>query len=601
MTAQELAEALESIFQDENDRLTNAVRSLQADAVEELLRLINRPRAGLKTDENGRVIVRGSVGAANRAALAQIKGLLRVFVKGARGKPGRFDKAKEDYLKAFKAIEEIQARYFKAQFKDFQLRPLQALTTAARSRTAELLATGLNQEMIVPIYGVLDQALRGASLRELEDLAREELQTTFASSSGGRREEVKSRGRFEGYTNRIVRDTLNNFSGNLTTATAESLGLEWFYYSAGKVEGSRPFCLEREGKYFHREEVESWAGLKWQGKNPQTNENNILALRGGYNCMHSIIPVSKDAIPENRQKPVKPPAESGRPVPEQAQESQAFVMPKTPEEAIKRGKKTLEQAKKILENSEAHKLPQILKEIDDLTSKAEKQKGGFTLKDSNRYLELRKKRQKLDKETNDTQKKIQELFLSKKKSPIENEFTTARKKIISPPEKQKLWFEEFRAFLGPNIKTDDNRKFQTRIVKNQPRAFQSEDGEISYIQIDKDTSKATFMHEFGHAIESKNKELNNLVFSYLGKRTKGESPVSLKNLTGQRYGANEKTRKDEFLDPYMGKDYLPQFGTRPNELLSMFLTYLYDSGKIILMIENDPEYFQFFAGIFAGQ
>jgi len=48
------------------------------------------------------------------------------------------------------------------------------------------------------------------------------------------------------------------------------------------------------GKVFTTEEVKEWASLDWQGKNPATNASNIFTLLGGYNCMHTLLPVSKE-------------------------------------------------------------------------------------------------------------------------------------------------------------------------------------------------------------------------------------------------------------------------------------------------------------------
>lgn len=623
MTAQKLAEALENIFQEENDRLLNSVRALQAEAVRELSRLIERPRAGLITDENGKVIVSGKDGAENRARIGRIKAILKTFIQGARGKPGKLDKAKESYLNAFKAIEEVQARYFKENFKAFEVRPLKALTKAAQFRTAELLSTGLTQELTTPLYLILDQALRGASLKEINERAREELETTFSSGGGGRRQEVKSRGRLESYANRIVRDTLNNFSGNLTTATAESLGLEWFYYSAGKVQGSRPFCLEREGKYFHREEVERWAALSWEGKNPQTNEDNILALRGGYNCMHSIIPVSKDAIPENRDKVVKPPAESGREAPEQAQESQAFVIPKTYKEAIENGKPILTRAKEISKKKNAGELTNKINKLkterratyDDYEALKKKLPGNWRNRPEEYkelLAEIEKKRIKHNEKLKEVQnakkalakaaEDVVKLFLKDEKADINYIGGSGSRRGISAKDlskKFKDWGEEFKRFIGPNYALDQNSIF---VVSGRGYSRAHARKKVSFsrpesgIFVNASVEKETFMHELGHVFEFQNPGVFGLIKEFFKERTKGEAPQRLRDLTGVNYSASEIAKKDKFFKVYMGKIYRDGH----TELLPMFLTAIY-TGEVFELIEKDPEYFQFFAGIFGRQ
>jgi hypothetical protein len=56
---------------------------------------------------------------------------------------------------------------------------------------------------------------------------------------------------------------------------------------------------------------------------------------------------------------------------------------------------------------------------------------------------------------------------------------------------------------------------------------------------------------------------------------------------GRGYNKSEKTRRDKFLDPYMGKDY----GRTATEILSMGLEMFY--ADPVQLAENDPDYFDF--------
>lgn len=63
------------------------------------------------------------------------------------------------------------------------------------------------------------------------------------------------------------------------------------------MDTTRPFCKARAGKFFHRSEVEAWASMDWAGKMAGTDARTIFVTRGGYNCQHSLLPVSKFAVP----------------------------------------------------------------------------------------------------------------------------------------------------------------------------------------------------------------------------------------------------------------------------------------------------------------
>lgn len=73
---------------------------------------------------------------------------------------------------------------------------------------------------------------------------------------------------------------------------ADDIGIERWEYAGRDVDDSRPFCLERRGKFFTREEIEAWpetAG-QWQGRAYGTDSETIWAYRGGYNCGDVLMP-----------------------------------------------------------------------------------------------------------------------------------------------------------------------------------------------------------------------------------------------------------------------------------------------------------------------
>lgn len=77
----------------------------------------------------------------------------------------------------------------------------------------------------------------------------------------------------------------------------KTFGIKWYRYSGANMDSTRPFCLKRQGGYFHENEVRSWAGESWQGKNRNTNPVTIFAYLGGYNCNHILMAVPVDRVP----------------------------------------------------------------------------------------------------------------------------------------------------------------------------------------------------------------------------------------------------------------------------------------------------------------
>lgn len=81
-------------------------------------------------------------------------------------------------------------------------------------------------------------------------------------------------------------------------AVNESISVQWYVYRGGIIDSTREFCLDRNGKYFHRLEVEAWADEDWAGKIKGTNEATIFVNCGGWGpCRHSLIAVSRSRVP----------------------------------------------------------------------------------------------------------------------------------------------------------------------------------------------------------------------------------------------------------------------------------------------------------------
>lgn len=106
----------------------------------------------------------------------------------------------------------------------------------------------------------------------------------------------KAAGALERHFKTYLYDTYSQFDSETGNAYAVQLDLNYGLYEGGLVEDSRPFCVERNGKVFTREEVQAFGTSKdkfggyvnkkeglFQGKNKDYVPERD---RGGYNCGH---------------------------------------------------------------------------------------------------------------------------------------------------------------------------------------------------------------------------------------------------------------------------------------------------------------------------
>lgn len=149
------------------------------------------------------------------------------------------------------------------------------------------------------------------------------------------------------------------------------------------------------------------------------------------------------------------------------------------------------------------------------------------------------------------------------------------------------WIRASNSYASPLRVTARARR--GRYVTDGPNA--------GHIEVGSDNVRrpATASHELGHRMEQVIPGINDLCQEFLRRRTAGETPVRLKDLFPlSRYRPDETTRKDRFVDPYMGKDY----GDSATEILSMGLESVYN-GTYNLW-DDDPECADFILGVLAS-
>lgn len=199
----------------------------------------------------------------------------------------QYSDATKEFISTFNKVTAYADAYFGTVVAEFGKNEelYKAILQANVDTTYEsLLGSGLDANFKEPIIKILkDNVVSGSDLKG----ARKALKDFVVGNKDIDPKLAK-------YTNQIANDSIRQFNRNYTKAISDDLGLEFYYYKGTKIQDTRPFCVARSGRYFTKEQVESWAAQNWQGKNPSTNKQTIFVLCGGYNCRHDLIPVSDD-------------------------------------------------------------------------------------------------------------------------------------------------------------------------------------------------------------------------------------------------------------------------------------------------------------------
>lgn len=218
----------------------------------------------------------------------------------------------DDYLKAVKEFAKefdkqalLNDKIFKETLGDVET-PVASqayLETAKRGAVTALIDTNA---FIKPIQSLLENAVvNGASLQDTITSIR-----TFASGNDLVDSKVLV------YVKQITNDAFAIADRSYSSILSDFLDNDWFYYAGGEIQTTRCFCDKRVGNYYHYLEIESWGrgenlgecnigGGKWAGQMAGTNESTIYSYLGGYNCMHSLIPVSESIVPDSDKNRAK--------------------------------------------------------------------------------------------------------------------------------------------------------------------------------------------------------------------------------------------------------------------------------------------------------
>lgn len=116
------------------------------------------------------------------------------------------------------------------------------------------------------------------------------------------------------------------------------------------------------------------------------------------------------------------------------------------------------------------------------------------------------------------------------------------------------------------------------------------------INMDRRSDAPVVTHELGHWLEDMLPGLHEDTLDFWKRRTAG---VPLTHM-GPGYDPHEMTRRDDFVSPYIGKEYIAgRHGQYATEVVSMGIEYFHKDPQYLY--ENDPDMFEFVYNALRGQ
>lgn len=202
----------------------------------------------------------------------------------------KWQKAVTEYLKSFTQLEAGLTAYA-AGFGALDTGLLAILKQQYQAVAANYLldATSFTRTLQQPIMQEVGAHIAsGGRYRDL-------VQSVSNIVTGG----DDSDGAILGNARTAVNDMVSIYERTATEAAATAVGAEFYLYQGRPIDTTRDFCRAREGKYWHKREIEEWGSMEWAGQIPGTNSTTIFSLLGGWNCRHILVPIARRDVPDS--------------------------------------------------------------------------------------------------------------------------------------------------------------------------------------------------------------------------------------------------------------------------------------------------------------
>ena len=275
---------LQEIIKEKVSRLNSVPDSFISSVEKDQRRIFNEiinELEQLEVVEGGKIALSNG----NLALIEKIGGQLQKVIQGSE-----YSQSVLQFAKQFEAQKNLNIDMFSKAFGEFDAKSIydnvykNAKEQAITQLTDTVVTDASNQ-----FKGILSDAISTSD--------------TYANLIGNVKTLIEGNSQVEGkltsYAKQNAHDLFSITDRKFTTAVAEDYGILFYEYMGGEIDTTREFCQDREGKVYHKAEIEAWAGRTWAGKAKGTTASTIFVLCGGYNCRHSLVPVRIDRVPKD--------------------------------------------------------------------------------------------------------------------------------------------------------------------------------------------------------------------------------------------------------------------------------------------------------------
>lgn len=197
----------------------------------------------------------------------------------------------KEYLNTYSTVEQRTAAMHKS-YNDLEveMKLITPARKAAMQQAEYFLTDALQDAYIQPAkFLLMQQVSTGMSIKDSQKI--------LADWNDGKTSEkllsVRQTPTLERYATQIARDSLYKFNGTINNVVAKEYNFSRFIYVGSLVKDSRPLCkhLVSLRRKINIDEMPELINRYPRGLYPNTDKDNFITVCGGFNCLHSALPV----------------------------------------------------------------------------------------------------------------------------------------------------------------------------------------------------------------------------------------------------------------------------------------------------------------------
>ncbi len=284
-TPDEIIKELLDTIDSSIEKITDKADAQQKSILKEVELLIK----DLSLDENGNI----------KSTLGNLKLINKINIKLEKViLTPEYKKSVADFAKSFGEVEDLQNRYYRDVFNEFEVPKTseELKKIAVETTIKDLTEAGLDTNVSSAISDLISSNIKG---KQSYDSLRTQLKDFILGTK-------EKNGRLLSYVNQITSDSLNTYSAEYDKIITDVIQPQWFKYVGSIILDTRPFCQAVvDKKWVHKSELGALSRgevdgkkVSTQGFKPNTDKENILINRGGWNCRHKFVAVSEEIVPE---------------------------------------------------------------------------------------------------------------------------------------------------------------------------------------------------------------------------------------------------------------------------------------------------------------